>query len=71
MFVNDATLFHNVMTLFTACARMIMSIVSYDVTLWGRHLWISRGLLEYNKTQYCMMIWGFTSHGKLYLITEA
>eukprot|EP00957_Ditylum_brightwellii_P209307 15361161-Ditylum_brightwellii.AAC.1 len=61
MLVDNASLFHNLMKIFTACAHMIMSIVSCNVTLWGRYLWISGGLLEYNKTQYCIMIWGFTS----------
>eukprot|EP00957_Ditylum_brightwellii_P111625 8514295-Ditylum_brightwellii.AAC.1 len=50
-FVDDATFFHNLMKLFTACAHVIMNIVSYYVTLWERYLWISGGLLEFKKRQ--------------------
>eukprot|EP00957_Ditylum_brightwellii_P112137 8550024-Ditylum_brightwellii.AAC.1 len=48
-----------------------MSIVSYNITLWRWYLWISGVLLEYNKTQYCIMIWGFIPHGKPYRLPKA
>eukprot|EP00957_Ditylum_brightwellii_P104992 8002660-Ditylum_brightwellii.AAC.1 len=35
MFVNDATLLHNLGRVFNINSTMLMAIVKYNVTLWG------------------------------------
>eukprot|EP00957_Ditylum_brightwellii_P170973 13014851-Ditylum_brightwellii.AAC.1 len=70
MFVDDATLFYNLMKKFNVEASTVMKLVQYDVTLWGWYLWVAGGLLEYNTTQYCSKIWALTQYGKPVLLPE-
>eukprot|EP00957_Ditylum_brightwellii_P088126 6712792-Ditylum_brightwellii.AAC.1 len=41
-----------------------------DVTLWERYFWVSGGYLEFLKTMYCLMIWGFDTMGTPRLLQE-
>eukprot|EP00957_Ditylum_brightwellii_P074251 5641882-Ditylum_brightwellii.AAC.1 len=48
----------------------MMEIVKYDTTLWGRYLWVSEGLLEYGKTKYRMLVWGYRENRTLHVLKE-
>eukprot|EP00957_Ditylum_brightwellii_P093557 7124156-Ditylum_brightwellii.AAC.1 len=50
MFIDDSTLFHNLSNIFELSCIVLMGIVKYDVTLWGRYLWTLDKWLEYMKT---------------------
>eukprot|EP00957_Ditylum_brightwellii_P116304 8871447-Ditylum_brightwellii.AAC.1 len=47
-----------------------MEIVTHDLSLWDRYIWITGGLLEQLKTEYCLMVWSFLTTGAPYLTEE-
>eukprot|EP00957_Ditylum_brightwellii_P156321 11898221-Ditylum_brightwellii.AAC.1 len=67
MFVDNATLLHNLGRIFIINSTMLMVIVKYNVTLWGRYLWTAGGWFEYMKTQYNMLDWAFKQFGEPHL----
>eukprot|EP00957_Ditylum_brightwellii_P153480 11680757-Ditylum_brightwellii.AAC.1 len=67
MFVNNAMLLHHLGRIFNINSTMLMAIVKYDVTFWGRYLWTAGDWLEYMKIQYSMLDWAFKHFGEPYL----
>eukprot|EP00957_Ditylum_brightwellii_P163290 12433625-Ditylum_brightwellii.AAC.1 len=69
MFVDDNTLMHNTNN-FDEPATNLMQQVKYDTKYWGRLLWITRGLLEFLKSSYFIVVWTFTTERKLEISSE-
>eukprot|EP00957_Ditylum_brightwellii_P127801 9746852-Ditylum_brightwellii.AAC.1 len=67
MFVNNAMLLQNLGRIVNINSTILMAIVKYNGTLWGRYLWTAGGWLKYMKTQYSMLDWAFKQFGQPYL----
>eukprot|EP00957_Ditylum_brightwellii_P093074 7086746-Ditylum_brightwellii.AAC.1 len=69
MSVNDKSLMHNGKKPDTS-AKELMSIVTHNLLLWDRYIWITGGLVEWLKTEYSLMVWTFESTGAPQLTQE-
>eukprot|EP00957_Ditylum_brightwellii_P028033 2116388-Ditylum_brightwellii.AAC.1 len=62
MFVDNATLLHNVLVFHTTVIQLMQQI-KHDSELWGCLVWTTGGLLKFRKSTYFLVIWMFTSAG--------
>eukprot|EP00957_Ditylum_brightwellii_P131070 9997745-Ditylum_brightwellii.AAC.1 len=69
MFVDDATLMHNDKP--TIQVTQLMQRMQHNANVWGGLLWTSRGLLEFLKGSYFLVIWAFAASGRPRTVPEA
>ena len=62
LFVDDMKLLHN-SERFNISSNELKHQIQHDSTLWGRILWISGGLLEFDKSTYTIILWRFQPNG--------
>eukprot|EP00957_Ditylum_brightwellii_P044779 3396983-Ditylum_brightwellii.AAC.1 len=63
LFVDNVKLLHNNGN-FHISAQELKHQVKQDYILWGRVLWLSGGLLEFNKRTYTIILWRFAPNWK-------
>eukprot|EP00957_Ditylum_brightwellii_P175437 13355790-Ditylum_brightwellii.AAC.1 len=58
MFVDDKNLMHNGKKP-EASAMDLMTIITHNLLLWDRNIWITGSLIERLKAEYSLMVWSF------------